>query len=57
MGDTELPELTEEERKHMDEIPADAVSHWLRGERYDFKNKQWIAADAERIKENSQNDD
>jgi len=40
---SDLPELTPEERAAMDAIPRDAVRHWLRGERFDFEFKQWIA--------------
>jgi hypothetical protein len=36
-----LPELTTEEKAALDQIPDDAVDHWLKGEKWDFKTKQW----------------
>ncbi len=39
-------DLTQEELVALDQIPCDAVSHWLAGERFDFDTKQWVAVDA-----------
>ena len=41
----DLPQLTDEERAALDEMPEDAVAHWWRGERWDFTKKAWVAAD------------
>lgn len=38
--ETELPELTEEERNVMNSFPEDAVSHWCNGEIWD--GEKWI---------------
>ncbi len=38
--DTVLPELTDEERDAMNSYPADAVSHWCKGEIWD--GKKWL---------------
>jgi len=38
----DLPELTDADRAALGSIPEDAVSHWWRGERWDFKTKTWI---------------
>lgn len=38
----DLPELTDDERAALESIPDDAVSHWWRGEKWDFKKKTWI---------------
>lgn len=38
-----LPELTDEERKVLGELPKDAVRHWMRGETFDFSSRRWIA--------------
>ena len=43
----ELPKLTDKEKAALDEIPDDAVSHWLNGEKWDFKAKAWIQSDTE----------
>ncbi len=37
-----LPQLTDDERAALDEIPDDAVSHWWNGEKWDFDKKVWI---------------
>ena len=37
-------DLTAEERAAMESIPSDAVRHWLRGERFDFHQRQWVAS-------------
>ena len=36
-----LPELTDEDKAALESIPDDAVSHWLDGEKWDFKTKTW----------------
>ena len=36
----DTPDLTDEERALMSSIPADAVSHWANGEKWD--GKQWV---------------
>lgn len=36
-----LPQLTDKESAALDLIPADAVSHWCRGEKWDFGKKTW----------------
>ena len=40
--DFEFPELTAEDRVALNGIPADAVKHWWRGERWDFEKKEWV---------------
>ncbi len=42
----DLPQLTEEERAALESIPDDALSHWWRGEKWDFKKKEWVVADS-----------
>lgn len=39
----ELPELNDMEREAMYLIPDDAVNHWLRGEKMDFRVREWEA--------------
>jgi hypothetical protein len=36
----DLPELTDEERAALDALPADAVDHWIKGEKWD--GSKWI---------------
>lgn len=45
----ELAGLTTEDQAALDAMPNDAVEHWLRGEKWDFEKKKWLAqlADAE----------
>ena len=42
----DLPELTAEERAALAEMPDDAVSHWRRGEKWDFAKNEWVVADS-----------
>jgi len=44
-------ELTEEERTGLALIPDDAVEHWWRGEKWDFREKVWIAQPSEEQEE------
>ena len=41
IDEDELPELTDDERAALESIPDDAVSHWWRGEKWDFQKKAW----------------
>ncbi len=41
-----LPQLTSEERAALEEMPDDAVSHWRRGEKWDFNKKEWVPTDS-----------
>ena len=38
----QLPKLTDDEKAALDSIPDDAVSHWQKGEKWDFDAKAWI---------------
>ena len=40
-----LPKLTADEHAALDQIPDDAVTHWCRGEKWDFDKKVWIPTD------------
>ncbi len=37
-----LPQLTYEEKAALNEIPDNAVSHWVQGEKWDFEKQTWI---------------
>ena len=36
-----LPQLTDDDRAALESIPDDAVSHWWRGEKWNFEKKIW----------------
>ena len=40
----DLPELTDDDLEALESMPDDAVSHWQRGEKWDFEKEIWIPA-------------
>jgi hypothetical protein len=44
-----LNDLTEDELAALDDIPPDAVDHWLKGELWDSKTKTWKQREAAEV--------